>query len=173
VVCFDEKPYQLVGETRVPVKAKPGQPRPIDYEYCRNGTANIFVFVGARHSWRHAKVTGHRGNIDFAECMRDLVDVHFPDAEKIRVVMDNLSTHRLKNLYEAFPPEEARRIIRKLEIHHTPKHASWLNMAEIESRPRRHRTAILMRGDDRAAPRKDPRTPAARAVARPPFRSRS
>jgi transposase len=132
VVCFDEKPYQLVGETRVPVKAKPGQPRRIDYEYCRNGTANIFVFVGASHSWRHAKVTGHRGNIDFAECMRDLVDVHFPDAEKIRVVMDNLSTHRLKNLYEAFPPEEARRIIRKLEIHHTPKHASWLNMAEIE-----------------------------------------
>jgi transposase len=132
VVCFDEKPYQLVGETRVPVKAKPGQPRRIDYEYRRNGTANIFVFVGASHPWRHAKVTAHRTNIDFAECMRDLVDIHFPAAEKIRVVMDNLSTHRLKNLYEAFSPQEARRIIRKLEIHHTPKHASWLNMAEIE-----------------------------------------
>lgn len=132
VVCFDEKPYQLVDETRVPVRPKPGQPGRIDYEYRRAGTANIFVCVGAQQPWRAAKVTSRRTNIDFAEFMRDLVDVHLPDAEKIVVVMDNLSTHRDKNLYEAFPPEEARRILRKLEFHYTPKHASWLNMAEIE-----------------------------------------
>lgn len=132
VVCFDEKPYQLVGETRTPVRAKPGQPQRIDYEYRRNGSVNIFMMVGAALPWRHAKVTAHRTNIDFAECMRDLVDIHFPDAERVRVVMDNLSTHRPKNLYEAFPADEALRIRRRLEFHYTPKHASWLNMAEIE-----------------------------------------
>ena len=132
VVCFDEKPYQLIGETRVPIRAKPGQPQRFDYEYRRNGTANIFVFVDAHQPWRHAKVTAQRTNLDFAECMRDLVDVHYPQAERIRVVMDNLSTHRAKNLYEAFSAPEARRILRKLEFHFTPKHASWLNMAEIE-----------------------------------------
>lgn len=132
VICFDEKPCQLVGETRVPIRAKPGQPQRFDYEYRRNGTANIFVFVNAHQPWRHAKVTAQRTNLDFAECMRDLVDVHYPQAERIRVVMDNLSTHRAKNLYEAFPAPEARRILRKLEFHFTPKHASWLNMAEIE-----------------------------------------
>lgn len=132
VVCFDEKPYQLVGETRVPIRPKPGQPERFDYEYRRNGTANIFVFVDAHQPWRHAKVTAQRTNLDFAECMRDLVDVHYPEAECIRVVMDNLSTHRAKNLYEAFPAPEARRILQKLEFHYTPKHASWLNMAEIE-----------------------------------------
>jgi transposase len=132
VICFDEKPYQLVGETRVPIPAKPGQAQRIDYEYRRNGTANIFMMVGANLPWRHAKVTTQRTNLDFAECMRDLVDVHFPNAECIRVVMDNLSTHRAKNLYEAYPAPEARRILRRLEFHFTPKHASWLNMAEIE-----------------------------------------
>lgn len=132
VVCFDEKPYQLVGETRVPVPAQPGQRKRVDYEYRRNGTANIFAFVDAHRPWRHAKVTQQRTNIDFAECMRDLVDVHYPNAERIRVVMDNLSTHRAKNLYETFPAPEARRILRRLEFHHTPKHASWLNMVEIE-----------------------------------------
>lgn len=132
VICFDEKPVQLVGETRVPVPAKPGQRRRVDYEYRRNGTANIFAFIDAHRPWRHAKVTKQRTNIDFAECMRDLVDVHYPQAERIRVVMDNLSTHRAKNLYEAFPAPEARRILRRLELHHTPKHASWLNMVEIE-----------------------------------------
>lgn len=132
VVCFDETPIQLIGESRVPVPAKPGRVRRFDYEYRRNGTANLFVFVDAHRPWRHVKVTKQRTAIDFAECMRDLVDVHYPDASVIRVVMDNLSTHKAKNLYEAFPPEEARRILRRLEFHFTPKHASWLNMVEIE-----------------------------------------
>lgn len=132
VVCFDETPIQLIGEARVPVPAEPGRVRRCDYEYRRNGTANIFVFVDAHRPWRHVKVTQQRTAIDFAECMRDLVDVHYPDASVIRVVMDNLSTHAAKNLYEAFDPQEARRILRKLEFHFTPKHASWLNMVEIE-----------------------------------------
>jgi transposase len=131
-ICFDEKPYQLIAETRAPIPAKPGQPERFDYEYQRNGVANIFVMVGAAFPWRQTKVTAQRTAIDFAEVMRDLVDVHFPHAERIRVVMDNLSTHRAKNLYEAFPAPEARRILRRLEFHYTPKHASWLNMAEIE-----------------------------------------
>jgi transposase len=132
IICFDEKPVQLIGETRVPIRAKPGQARRIDYEYRRMGTANIFMMVGAGHPWRHAKVTSRRTNLDFAEVMRDLVDIHFPNAKRVRVVMDNLSTHRGKNLYEAFAAPEARRIRRRLEFHYTPKHASWLNMAEIE-----------------------------------------
>lgn len=132
VVCFDETPIQLIGETRVPVPAKPGRLRRLDYEYCRNGTANLFVFVDANLSWRHVKVTKQRTALDFAECMRDLVDIHYPDASVIRVVLDNLSTHNAKNLYEAFPADEARRILRRLEFHFTPKHASWLNMVEIE-----------------------------------------
>ena len=131
-VCFDEKPCQLIGETRVPIPMKPGQPQRVDYEYQRNGVANIFMMVGAAFAWRQTKVTAQRTAIDFAEVMRDLVDVHFPHAKRIRVVMDNLSTHAAKNLYEAFPAPEARRILRRLEFHYTPKHASWLNMAEIE-----------------------------------------
>jgi transposase len=132
VVSFDETPRQLIGEERVPVAAKPGKVARFDYEYVRNGTANVFMFVDAHHPWRHAKVTDHRGNLDFAECMRDLVDEHFSAADCIRVVLDNLSTHKPASLYEAFPPEEARRILRRLEFHYTPKHASWLNMVEIE-----------------------------------------
>lgn len=132
VVCFDESPTQLIGETRIAVAAKPGQRERFDYEYHRNGTANLFVFVDAHRAWRHVKVTDQRTAIDFAECMRDLVDVHYPKADRIRVVLDNLSTHHGKNLYEAFPAEEARRILRRLEFHYTPKHASWLNMVEIE-----------------------------------------
>jgi transposase len=132
VVCFDETPRQLIGEARMPVAAKPGQPARVDYEYVRNGTANVFVFLDAHRPWRHAKVTDHRAARDFAECMRDLVDRHYPDAERIRVVLDNLSTHTPAALYESFEPEEARRISRRLEFHYTPKHASWLNMVEIE-----------------------------------------
>ena len=132
VVCFDETPRQLIGETRVPVATKPGQPARVDYEYVRNGTANVFVFLDAHRPWRHAKVTDRRAARDFAECMRDLVDRHYPDAERIRVVLDNLSTHTNSALYESFEPEEARRISRRLEFHYTPKHASWLNMVEIE-----------------------------------------
>ncbi len=132
VVCFDETPRQLIGESRVPVIAKPGKRARFDYEYVRNGTANVFMFVDVHRPWRHAKVTDRRTCRDFAECMRDLVDVHYPNAERIRVVMDNLSTHTAAALYETFEAAEARRILRRLEFHFTPKHASWLNMVEIE-----------------------------------------
>lgn len=132
VVCFDETPRQLIGESRVPVAPKPGKTARFDYEYVRNGTANVFMFVDAHRSWRHAKVTDRRACADFAECMRDLVDTHYPAAERIRVVLDNLSTHTASALYETYEPEEARRILRRLEFHYTPKHASWLNMVEIE-----------------------------------------
>jgi len=132
VVCFDESPTQLIGEVREPIPAKPGQLKRYDCEYRRNGTANLFIFIDAHRSWRRVKVTDRRTARDFAECMRELVDVDYPDAEKIRVVMDNLSTHSRGALYEAFAPAEARRILSRLEIHFTPKHASWLNMVEIE-----------------------------------------
>lgn len=132
VVCFDETPRQLIGEARVPVAAKPGRPARVDYEYVRNGTANVFMFFDAHRKWRHAKVTDRRASGDFAICMRDLADEHYPDADCIRVVLDNLSTHKPEALYETFPPEEARRILRRIEFHFTPKHASWLNMVEIE-----------------------------------------
>jgi transposase len=132
VVCFDETPRQLIGEARIPVPTEPGRRARFDYEYRRNGTANVFMFLDAHRPWRHAKVTERRANIDFAECMRDLVDTHYPQTDHIKVVLDNLSTHGAPALYEAFPPEEARRILRRLEFHYTPKHASWLNMVEIE-----------------------------------------
>lgn len=132
VVCFDETPRQLIGEARVPIRAEPGKPARVDYEYVRNGTANVFMFVDVNRPWRHAKVTDQRTCIDFAECMRDLVDEHYPEAEKIRVVLDNLSAHSAAALYQAFEPAEARRILSRLEFHFTPKHASWLNMVEIE-----------------------------------------
>ena len=132
VVCFDETPRQLIGEARVPVRAEPGKHAHVDYEYVRNGTANVFMFVDVNRPWRHAKVTDQRRSIDFAECMRDLVDVHYPEAQRIRVVLDNLATHSAGALYQAFDPAEARRILTKLEFHFTPKHASWLNMVEIE-----------------------------------------
>jgi transposase len=132
VVCFDETPRQLIGEARVPIAARPGKTARRDYEYVRNGTANVFMFVDAHRPWRCAKVTDRRANTDFAECMRDLVDQHYPSADCIRVVLDNLSTHKPAALYEAFAPDEARRVLRRLEFHYTPKHASWLNMVEIE-----------------------------------------
>ena len=132
VVCFDESPTQLIGEARLPIAAKPGQLERYDCEYRRNGTANLFVFLDAHRPWRRVKVTDRRTARDFAQCMRDLVDLHYPKAELIRVVLDNLSTHSQGALYEAFPAPEAHRIRRRLEFHYTPKHASWLNMVEIE-----------------------------------------
>jgi len=132
VVCFDESPTQLIGEVRQPIPAMPGQLERYDCEYRRNGTANLFVFLDAHRPWRTVKVTDRRTARDFAQCMRDLVDLHYPRAELIRVVLDNLSTHSPGALYEAFPAPEAHRILRRLEFHYTPKHASWLNMVEIE-----------------------------------------
>lgn len=132
VICFDQSPTQLIGESRLPVPPAPGILGRIDYEYRRNGTANLFAFVDVHRPWRHIKVTDHRTAIDFAHCMKDLSDVHFPDAEVIVVVMDNLSTHTVGALYEAFPAKEARRLAQRLQFHYTPKHASWLNMVEIE-----------------------------------------
>lgn len=132
VVCFDETPAQLIGETRTAIAPKPGSPLRIDYEYRRNGVANLFVMMDVHRPWRHVKVTEHRTAEDFAHCLRELVDVHYPKARKIRLVLDNLNTHTPASLYKAFEPLEARRILRRIEFHHTPKHASWLNMAEIE-----------------------------------------
>ena len=133
MVCFDESPTQLIGEVRA---ADPGQAGPAeryDYEYRRNGTANVFMFLDVHRPWRKVKVTDQPDRaVDFAECMRDLVDLHYPKAERIRVVLDNLSTHTPGALYETFAAAEARRILRRLEFHYTPKHASWLNMVEIE-----------------------------------------
>ena len=132
VVCFDESPVQLIGETRQPLPATPGQVERVDYEYRRCVTVNLFVFLDAHRPWRKVNVTDRRTAKDFAVCMRELVDVDFPQAERIRVVMDNLSTHTPGALYEAFPPDEAHRLLERLEFHFTPKHASWLNMVEIE-----------------------------------------
>jgi transposase len=132
VICFDESPIQLIGEVRQPIAATPGQIERYDCEYRRNGTANLFVFMDVNHPWRKVKVTERRAAKDFAICMRDLTDVHYPSAERIRVVLDNLSTHSVGALYQAFPADEARRVLRRLEFHYVPKHASWLNMVEIE-----------------------------------------
>jgi transposase len=132
VVCFDESPTQLIGEVRQPIPAASGQPARYDYEYRRCGTVNLFVRLDAHRPWRKITVSERRAAVDFAACMRELVDIDFPQAERVRVVLDNLSTHTPGALYEAFAPTEARRILRRLEFHFTPKHASWLNMAEIE-----------------------------------------
>ena len=132
VVCFDESPTQLIGEVRAPIPPQPGQRERYDCEYRRNGTVNLFVFLDAHQPWRKVKVTDQRAARDFAHCMRDLVDLHYPQADLIRVVLDNLSTHSPGALYEAFAAPEAHRLLRRLEFHYTPKHASWLNMVEIE-----------------------------------------
>jgi hypothetical protein len=131
-VCFDECPYQMVSETRVPLPARSGQIQRYDYEYKREGTCNLFMIVQPERGWRHVSVTERRTAQDFAQCMKDLVDVYYADAQVIRVVLDNLNTHTLAALYEAYEPAEARRIVRKLEFHYTPKHGSWLDMAEAE-----------------------------------------
>jgi hypothetical protein len=132
VVCFDERPCQLLGEVHEPLPVEPGQPQRVDYEYVRQGTCSLAVAFEPLRSWRHLEVGAHRGNREFAQWMRALVDEHFPQAERIRVVLDNLNTHSPAALYQHLPPEEARRLTRKLEFHYTPRHGSWLNMAEIE-----------------------------------------
>ncbi len=132
VVCFDESPTQLIGEVRQPIPAEPGQIERYDCEYKRNGTANLFIFLDAHRPWRKVKVTDSRAAVDFVTCMRELTDLHFPQAERIRVVLDNLSTHTAGAFYQAFPACEARRVLQRMEFHYVPKHASWLNMVEIE-----------------------------------------
>lgn len=132
LVCIDEASKQQVKETRAPLARKPGQPERYDYEYDRNGVSNLFMMFAPLEGWRHVEVTDRRTSVDFAHCLKEVVDVHFPEADQIVLVSDNLNTHKPASLYEAFAPEEARRIIEKLEWHYTPKHGSWLDMAEIE-----------------------------------------
>lgn len=132
VVCLDEISKQLVAETRTPLPAEPGQPERVDYEYERCGTANLFLTGEPLAGHRHVTVTEQRTAVDFAKAVRDLLEVRYPQAERVVLVMDNLNTHKPAALYEAFEPTVARRLIERLEIHYTPKHGSWLNMAEIE-----------------------------------------
>ncbi|BAZ19451.1 transposase [Kalymmatonema gypsitolerans NIES-4073] len=132
IVCFDERPYQLTEDVREPIPPRPEQPERYDCEYKRNGNVNLFACFQPLAGWRHIEVTQQRTKVDFAFQMKDLVDVHFPNAQLIRLVVDNLNIHNPAALYEVFKPQEARRIIEKLEFHYTPKHASWLNQVEIE-----------------------------------------
>ena len=131
-VCLDETSKQLVAETRQPIPMQPGQPARFDYEYKRNGTANAFMLFAPLEGWRHVKVTERRTSVDYAQVLKELSDVHFAKAEKIVLVQDNLNTHVQASLYEAFEPAEARRLVERFEWHYTPKHGSWLNMAESE-----------------------------------------
>jgi len=132
LVCLDETSKQLIAETRVPIAAKPGQPGRHDYEYRRNGTANLFMMFAPLEGWRHVKVTDRHTALDYAQVLKELSDTHFPGSEKIVLVQDNLNTHKPASLYEAFPPAEARRLVERFEWHYTPKHGSWLDMAESE-----------------------------------------
>jgi hypothetical protein len=131
-LCMDETSKQLVGETRTPLPARPGRPVRIDYEYVRHGVRNLFLWVEPLAGRRHVQVTERRTKQDWARFIRDVVDVHYPDAERVVLVLDNLNTHVPGALYDTFPPAEARRILGRLELHYTPTHGSWLNMAEIE-----------------------------------------
>lgn len=132
VVCVDEGGKQLIGDARPPLPVRPGQPQRVDHEYARNGTANLFMVFEPLAGWRHVEVTERRTNKDFARLVRDILDVRYPSAAKVVLVLDNLSTHTPAALYEAFAPAEARRLVERLEWHYTPKHGSWLNVAEIE-----------------------------------------
>ena len=132
VVCPDETSKQLIAETRVPITAKPGRPARHDYEYQRNGTANLFMMFAPLEGWRHVKVTDRHTAADYAQVLKELSDTHFPAAQKIVLVQDNLNTHKPASLYEAFPAGEARRLVERFEWHYTPKHGSWLDMAESE-----------------------------------------
>jgi len=132
LVCLDETSKQLTAEARVPIAAKPGRPRRHDYEYRRNGTANLFMMFAPLEGWRHVKVTDRHTAVDYAQVLKELSDTHFPGSAKIVLVQDNLNTHKPASLYEAFPPAEARRLVERFEWHYTPKHGSWLDMAESE-----------------------------------------
>ncbi len=132
LVCLDETSKQLVGETRLPVPMRAGRPARFDYEYARNGTANLFMMFAPLEGWRHVTVTDRRAAVDYAHVLKDLADIHFPHATTIVLVQDNLSTHTMASLYQAFPAAEARRLVERFEWHYTPKHGSWLNLAESE-----------------------------------------
>jgi len=132
LVCLDETSKQLIAETRMPIAAKPGRPGRHDYEYQRNGTANLFMMFAPLEGWRHVKVTDRHTAVDYAQVLKELSDTHFPGSAKIVLVQDNLNTHKPASLYEAFPPAEARRLVERFEWHYTPKHGSWLDMAESE-----------------------------------------
>ena len=132
VVCMDEKPYQLLGETRQAIPMKRGRPKRQDDEYIRNGTCCIFLFTETLTGWRHTDPQEHRTKVDWTHQIRHLLEIVYPDCQKVHLVMDNLNTHSISSLYEAFPPDIARTLARRLEIHHTPKHGSWLNIADIE-----------------------------------------
>jgi hypothetical protein len=132
VICMDEKPYQLLGESREPIPMKPGNVTLEDSEYIRNGTCSIFIFTEPLRGWRNVSVSERRTRKDWANQVAELLEVHYPDVSKLCLVMDNLNTHSISSLYEAFPPTKARELARRLEIHYTPKHGSWLNIAEIE-----------------------------------------
>ena len=132
LVCVDESSKQLIEETRTPIPMKPGQPARYDYEYERNGTANLFMMFAPLEGWRHVKVTDRHTAVDYADVLKELSDTHLPDAKKIVLVQDNLNTHTPASLYEAFPADEARRLVERFEWHYTPKHGSWLNLAESE-----------------------------------------
>jgi len=133
-VCLDGTSRQLLGDATAPLPVAPGRPARADYEYVRGGVCNLFLVCEPLRGWRHLTVSDRRTRLDFAHCIRDLGDVHYPDAERIVLVRDNLNTHSPASLYDAFPPAEAKRLTDKLELHYTPKHGSWLNMAEIELR---------------------------------------
>jgi hypothetical protein len=132
LICMDEQPVQLLGDRYEAIEMKPGKPRKEDFQYTRNGTCSIFMFTEPLGGWRHASAKEHRTKLDWAAQIRELLEVHYPDVSKIRLVMDNLNTHVIGSLYEAFTPEVARSLAQRLEIHYTPKHGSWLNVAEIE-----------------------------------------
>ena len=132
LVCMDEQPRQLIRETRTALSAMPGKPRRVDYEYERNGTAALFMFVEPLGAWRHVDVRERRTALDWAHEIRELLEVHHPHAPLVRLVCDNLNTHKIASLYEAFEPAQARVLAKRLEIHYTPKHGSWLNIAEVE-----------------------------------------
>lgn len=132
VICFDEVPYQLISETRQPLPLEAGKPLRYDFEYRREGTCNLFMMLQPLAGWRHVKVTARRTSQDFAMCINDLVEAHFPQTKKIRLVCDNLNTHTPAAFYETFPPAQARHLAQKIEFHYTPVHSSWLNMAEVE-----------------------------------------
>ena len=132
LVCMDESSKQQVIETRQPIESKPGQVERYDYEYERNGVSNLFMLFAPFEGWRHVKVTDRRTKVDFAHCIKDVLTLYYPDTEKVTIVMDNLNTHYPSSLYEAFEPAEARSLLERCDFHYTPKHGSWLNMAEIE-----------------------------------------